>query len=110
MPSSSPDPLEQLLKLSESTPPSPDITTEVWRRISRSDVNDETPSLGNIVHGWFGKWPFAALFVATCILTGLLLAEFRLNQLEDERQAQLARSYLTLIDPLLQEMEPGGSS
>jgi hypothetical protein len=41
------------------------------------------------------------MFVASCALLGLFLAEVRVNQQQRERSAQLARSYLQLIDPLL---------
>ena len=35
------------------------------------------------------------------IVLGLFLAEWRVNQVQRERSAQIARSYLLLIDPLL---------
>ena len=41
------------------------------------------------------------MFIAVCGLTGLFVAELRVNSLQRERSAQLARSYLLLIDPLL---------
>jgi hypothetical protein len=41
------------------------------------------------------------MFVASCALLGLFLAEVRVNRLQRERSSQLARSYLQLIDPLL---------
>lgn len=36
-----------------------------------------------------------------CALLGLFMAELRVSHLQRERNAQLARSYLLLIDPLL---------
>jgi hypothetical protein len=45
--------------------------------------------------------PFAALFVASCALLGLFLAEVRVNRQQRERSAEIARSYVQLIDPLL---------
>ena len=103
------DPIDKLLDLAEPSPELQDVTSEVWRRISLHE-NTEEPGTATLIQGWFTKWPFAALFVASCILTGLLLAEFRINRLEQEQQAQLARNYLVLIDPLLQEFEAGGPS
>ena len=41
------------------------------------------------------------MFITICGLTGLFFAELRVNSLQRERSAQLARSYLLLIDPLL---------
>jgi len=43
--------------------------------------------------------PFAALFVASCALLGLFLAEVRVNRQQRERSAEIARSYVQLIDP-----------
>ena len=44
---------------------------------------------------------FFAILLSLCL--GLFLAEVRINRLESERSAQLARSYLLLINPLLAE-------
>ena len=41
------------------------------------------------------------MFIASCALLGLFLAEVRLNHMQRERGEQLARSYLQLIDPLM---------
>ena len=41
------------------------------------------------------------MFVTSCALLGLFLAEVRLNRQQREHSAALARSYLQLIDPLL---------
>jgi hypothetical protein len=53
------------------------------------------------MESWFSRPPFAAMFIASCALLGLFLAELRLNHAQRERNTQLARSYLQLIDPLL---------
>ena len=104
------DPLDELLDRGSAIPSCNDITNEVWRRISHTEIAEDETGLIPIIHGWFGRWPFAALFVASCILTGLLLAELRVNQLERERSTQLARSYLVLIDPLMQEISTENAS
>jgi len=41
------------------------------------------------------------MFVASCALLGLFLAEVRVNHQQRERSTQIVRSYLQLIDPLL---------
>lgn len=104
------DPLDELLDRGSVIPPHSDVTNEVWRRISHTEITDDESGLIPVIHGWFGRWPFAALFIASCILAGLLLAELRVNKLERERSAQLARSYLVLIDPLMQEISTESTS
>jgi hypothetical protein len=52
---------------------------------------------------WLSRPPFAAMFVASCALLGLFLAEVRINREQRRQSSQLARSYLQLIDPLLRE-------
>ncbi len=49
----------------------------------------------------FARPSFASAFVAACVLLGLFLAEARLTRIHAAQGAQLARSYLQLIDPLL---------
>jgi hypothetical protein len=98
-----PDPLDPLLdRWSEAPEPPSRLSAEVWRRIARAE-----PEPGSnwraAVEAWFARPPFALLFIACCALLGLFLAELRVNRLESERSAQLARSYLLLIDPLLAE-------
>ena len=97
------DPLDNLLN-SLSTPPdpSPRLAAEVWRRIALSESEQgETDGWWPRVESWFSRPSFAVMFIAICGLTGLFFAELRVNSLQRERSAQLARSYLLLIDPLL---------
>lgn len=49
----------------------------------------------------FARPSFAAAFIAACVLLGLFLAEARVARLHAEHGAEIARSYLQLIDPLL---------
>jgi hypothetical protein len=96
-----PDPLDPLLDLwSEAPEPPSRLSAEVWHRIARAEP---APNWRAAVEVWFARPPFALLFIACCALLGLFLAELRVNRLESERNAQLARSYLLLIDPLLAE-------
>ena len=98
-----PDPLDPLLDHWADTPePSPRLTADVWRRISLVETEAQrAPGFWAAVETWFARPPFVAMFVASCALLGLFLAEVRVNQQQRERSTQLARSYLQLIDPLL---------
>lgn len=100
-----PDPLDPLLDHWSETPePSPRLASEVWRRIALAEeAGHATAPSGfwSSLELWFSRPPFAAMFVASCALLGLFLAEVRVNQQQQERNEQLARSYLSLIDPLL---------
>ena len=97
------DPLDPLLNQWSATPdPSPRLASEVWRKIAVEESKQETAT------GWwprleslFARPSFAVMFIVICTLSGLFLAELRVNNLQRERSAQLARSYLLLIDPLL---------
>jgi hypothetical protein len=97
------DPLDPLLDHWSETPdPSPRLASEVWRRIALAEgAAGQTRGFWAGVEMWFSRPPFAAMFVASCALLGLFLAELRLNHEQSERSTQLAQSYLQLIDPLL---------
>ena len=98
-----PDPLDPLLnRWSETPEPPPRLSAEIWQRIARAEGGSEAPlTWWASIEAWFARPPFAIMFIACCALLGLFLAEVRVNRLENERSAQLARSYLQLIDPLL---------
>ena len=98
-----PDPLDPLLdRWSETPEPSPRMASEVWRLIALAEAAPVAPrGCWATVELWFSRPPFAAMFVASCALLGLFLAELRVNHAQQERNAQLARSYVQLIDPLL---------
>lgn len=100
-----PDPLDPLLDRWADTPePSSRLTSDVWRRIADSEAEaQERRGLWSVVDSWFARPPLAAMFVVCCALLGLFLAEVRVNHVQRERSAQLARSYLQLIDPLLKD-------
>jgi hypothetical protein len=96
-----PDPLDPLLDRWKGPPePSPNLSPEIWRRIALSESSRREGFWADI-DAWLSRPPFAALFVASCALLGLFLAEVRVNREQREHSAQLARSYLQLIDPLL---------
>ena len=97
------EPLDNLLSSWSKTPdPSPRLSVEVWRKIALSESEqNESNGWWSVIESWFARPSFAVMFIATCALTGLFFAELRVNSLQRERSAQLARSYLLLIDPLL---------
>ncbi|MBX3751873.1 MAG: hypothetical protein KF897_17480 [Opitutaceae bacterium] len=101
MPTDPPDPLDALLDRRGAAPPPEGIARTAWRRIALLE-HAEPPHPGVLLDGWFARWPFATLFLVSCALVGLFLAEARISQRERERSEQLARSYLVLINPLLQ--------
>jgi hypothetical protein len=95
------DPLDRLLnRWSEVPEPSSHLTREVWRRVA---LNESQAHQG--AHWLLEQFcrPFVAtVFVFGCIVTGLFLAEVRVARLQTETSSQLARSYVQLINPLLQ--------
>ena len=91
------DPLDLLLDRAQAVPPPADITREVWQRISLTEASrDEQPTLRQLLDTWFAHWPTAALFIISCALTGLFLAEYRASQLERNRRRLVAGFYQTL--------------
>jgi hypothetical protein len=106
------DPLDPLLDRWSSTPdPSPRLGAEVWQRIATGG-SEATVTRGPwaTFETWVERPVFAMGFVAACALLGLFLAELRIGQVQRERNAQLARSYLQLIDPLVTSTEPENRS
>ena len=105
-----PEPHDPLLnRWSDPPEPPPRLAADVWHRIALAESGvGSAPAARAAIEGWFARPPFALLFVTCCALLGLFLAEVRVNHLENERSAQLAHSYLRLIDPLLaaQNREP----
>jgi hypothetical protein len=98
-----PDPLDPLLdRWTQTPPPNPRLSAEVWQRIALPEsAPAQPPGLRALIESWFARPSFAVLFVASCAMLGLFLAEIRVSNLQRERSTQLARSYLALIDPLL---------
>ena len=97
-----PDPLDSLLDCWSDTPdPSPRLSANVWQRIALNQRAAHPKDWWAALVGWFGRPAFTVGFVTACALLGLFMAELRVSHLQRERSAQLARSYLLLIDPLL---------
>jgi len=96
-----PDPLDPLLDRWSQVPEPPvRLAANVWQRIA-TQKSPASQGWRRSLENWLGRPVFAMGFVAACALVGLLIAEMRVSQLQRERSAQLARSYLLLIDPLL---------
>ena len=96
------DPLDELMDRRGSAPPPDDIDRVVWRRIALLQRTEARPGLWPTLDAWFSRWSVATLFLVSCALIGLFMAELRVSQRERERNIQLTRSYLVLINPLLQ--------
>jgi hypothetical protein len=96
-----PDPLDPLLeRWTQPNDPAPNLAPEVWRRIAQLEGRAQE-GFWSETFAWLSRPPFAAMFIASCALLGLFLAEVRVNREQREHSSQLARSYLQLIDPLL---------
>jgi len=98
---SSNDPLDELLERFRAVPePPPQIPARVARLIAESHPL-APPTWMERLDAACARPSFASAFVAACVLLGLFLAEARLTRIHAEQGAQMARSYLQLIDPLL---------
>ena len=104
----SPDPLDPLLERSRAAAPRLELSLapEVWRRIRAAKAADLRPGWRERLEAIFAQPSFVAAFVAACVLLGLFLAEMRVSRLQADRNAQLARNYVGLIDPLFQSPPP----
>ncbi len=106
---SPPDHLDPLLERWRALAPKLEtpLTPDVWRRI-RTARGEERPGLLAALGAAFARPSFAVAFVTACVLAGLFVAELRVSRLQAERNVQLARSYVRLIDPLLNNLPSGG--
>lgn len=107
-----PDRLESLLnRWSETPPPSPQLAADVWRRIAHTEERQPAAivrSEGQRPAPWFFRPAFVFTALAACLLFGWLGIEWRASRRYDAQRAELARSYLQVIDPLLSASgEPG---
>jgi hypothetical protein len=99
-----PDPLDSLLdRWHQSPEPEPYLTREVWRRIAADDRRAEHLGFFARMEAVFRQPAFSVAFVSACVLLGLFLAEVRLAHLHAQQGAQIAQSYLKLIDPLIEQ-------
>lgn len=96
------DPLDELLSR-YAPPPAPpaNLAGKIRRRLAAPIANTR-PAWWERLDTVFARPSFATTFVAACVLLGLFLAEARLSRWHAARGAQMARSYVELIDPLLE--------
>jgi hypothetical protein len=105
---SSPENRDPLLpwidRWAEETPRLPhSVEPEVWRRIVRAERSASEMNWLQRINAAFARPSFAFAFVIGCLLLGLFFGEIRASRINAEYGARLARSYLTLVDPLLAE-------
>ncbi len=109
VPDPSPDPLAAELSRWTAPPglqgPTPG---EVWRRIAVSESGTPNPLAAALE--LLGRPAWALVFVAACVIGGVLVAEVQVGRNQQKANEQLARSYLRLIDPLLQNGPKEGPS
>lgn len=105
------DPLDDLLdRWQLPSQPLPDLRAEIRREIARSR-SCEPETLWQKLEQAFSRPSFAITFVAACVLLGLFLAEARVSRQHALYGAQIARSYVQLIDPLTTTVTtPGGKA
>lgn len=103
------DPLDPLLDRWTQVPPSPNLKSEVWRRIAVEEAEGEEASLWEKLEAVFRRPSFSFTFVLACALAGLFVAELRVTQLHQQRSTQFAHTYLKLIDPLLNDGKSGAT-
>lgn len=95
------DPLDDLLdRWRPEATGVPDLRPEVRRELAHARRAQRLPWLGRLELA-FGRPSFAVTFILACVLLGLFLAEMRLTRLHAAYGAQIARSYVQLIDPLV---------
>ena len=107
-----PDPLDPLLDRWSHTPEPPSrLSVEVWQRIALAEQTPPSRSAPwwSMIEAWFARPSFAVMFIASCALLGLFLAEVRVSRVQRQRSEQLARSYLQLIDPLITTQNQNGA-
>jgi hypothetical protein len=100
-----PDPLQPLLSQWKAEPGDRSLAHDVWREIKRRETPSGTPGPLGRLETIFARPFLPVVFVLSCILAGLFLAEIRVARLQSARGTALAQSYLQLINPLLEESE-----
>ena len=98
---SSRDPLDDLLdRWHTPADLARDLRADVHRELGRCRIA-ENRSWAARIEQTFSRPSFAITFVAACVLLGLFLAEARVSRLHALYGAEIARSYVQLIDPLM---------
>ncbi|HEY3754533.1 MAG TPA: hypothetical protein VGL42_00125 [Opitutaceae bacterium] len=95
-----PDPFSELIRRFDAPAPLlSDLERKVRARIELKRARK--PSLFDRIDATFASPSFATVFVVGCVLLGLFTAEARIAHSQAEQTARLERSYLELIDPLV---------
>ncbi|MDQ8181371.1 hypothetical protein [Pelagicoccus sp. SDUM812005] len=82
----------------------PRLNARVWARVANEDREPAAlPNFFRLAQSILSRPVYAAVFVVSCVLGGLLLAELRVAQQQVERGEQLAESYKQVIDPLIKD-------
>ncbi|HVU34544.1 MAG TPA: hypothetical protein VHE61_14010 [Opitutaceae bacterium] len=102
---SSRDPLDDLLDRWKPPAETPDWRGAIRREIAARSLTERTSWVARL-DAVFARPSFAVTFVAACILLGLFLAEARVSRMHAEYGAEIARSYVQLIDPLIDATTP----
>lgn len=96
------DPLNKLLDQWQVHPKERSLASEVWREIEHRDaLPGQTGFLGRL-ETIFARPSFSIVFVISCVLLGLFLAEVRVANIQSARSTALAQSYIELINPLME--------
>jgi len=94
------DPLDELLNRCRPAPePPPQLAAKIRRRLAGRRGAPLLTWMAQL-DAVFARPSFAATFITACMLLGLFLAETRVSRLHAAQSAQIARSYLRMIDPL----------
>lgn len=97
------DPLDQLLDEWRVDTTHTRLTGRVWNEIERRNRHRRENSFLHRLESVFARPSFSIVFVLSCILLGLFLAEIRVARIQSARSTTLAQSYLQLVNPLLEE-------
>ncbi|MBC2607115.1 hypothetical protein [Pelagicoccus albus] len=86
----------------------PRLSSRVWSRLAADNKDaDNLPGFLGLIQAVLGRPIYATVFVVTCVLAGLLAAEFRVAHRELERSDQIIKAYREVVDPLLEEADRG---
>lgn len=96
------DPLNTLLDQWKVNPGERSLASEVWRELEHRDALTRRTTLLDRLETIFARPSFSIVFVISCVLLGLFLAEIRVARIQSARSTALAQSYIELINPLLE--------
>jgi hypothetical protein len=96
------DPLDELLDRWNPEDPDPSgLQRDIWRRIADARIAASRPGFITQAGAWFRRPAFSLVFAAACALAGLAVLEWREARRQHQVNAELARQYLRVIDPML---------